>query len=68
MDLGTRIKKIRNEYKLSQGELGKELGVQYAAVSKWERNENIPPLKMIYRMTKYFDISYDEMLEDIDFD
>ena len=36
MNIGARIKKLRTEHNLSQEELGSTLGVQRAAVQKWE--------------------------------
>ena len=68
MDLGQRLKNLRKENNLSQQELGDKLGVKYSAVSKWERNENTPPLKIVYKLTKLYDITYDEIMEDIVFD
>ena len=36
MDTGAYIKQLRNEKGISQTELGKIVGVQRAAVQKWE--------------------------------
>ncbi|MBR3592370.1 MAG: helix-turn-helix transcriptional regulator [Clostridia bacterium] len=36
MNTGAKIKKLRNEYGYSQEQLGSMLGVQRAAVQKWE--------------------------------
>ena len=52
---------------LSQNQLGEKLGVKFSAVSKWERDETVPPLKQIAKMIKIFDTTYDEFFEDIDF-
>jgi transcriptional regulator with XRE-family HTH domain len=44
MNIGARIKKLRMEQGLSQEELGAMLGVQRAAVQKWE-NGTVKNLK-----------------------
>ena len=67
MKLGNRIRKLREDNKLSQNQLGEKLGVKFSAVSKWERDETVPPLKQIAKMIKIFDTTYDEFFEDIDF-
>lgn len=74
MTLGEKIKAKRKELGLTQTELGKKLGVQTTAVSKWElgRVENIP-LSKIKVMAEIFgveakwllgwDVSIEESLE-----
>ena len=56
--LGTRIKELRILSGLSQEELGKQVGVQRAAINKYEKGSvtNIP-LTTIERMAMVFDVS-----------
>ena len=55
---GTRIKELRLLYEMSQEELGKRVGVQRAAINKYEKGtvENIP-IKTIEKIAQVFDVS-----------
>ena len=55
---GTKIKELRTLVNMSQEELGKRVGVQRAAINKYERGvvENIP-LKTIEKIANVFDVS-----------
>ena len=56
--LGTRIKYLRSITKMSQDELGKRVGVQRAAINKYEKGtvENIP-IKTIEKIAEVFEVS-----------
>lgn len=56
--IGSRIKELRTLSGLSQEELGKRVGVQRAAINKYETGvvENIP-IKTIERIAKALDVS-----------
>lgn len=55
---GTRIKYFRLLYNMSQEELGRRVGVQRAAINKYEKGtvENIP-IKTIEKIAQVFDVS-----------
>ena len=55
---GTRIKELRTLNGLSQEELGRRIGVQRAAINKYEKGSvtNIP-LSTIEKMASVFDVS-----------
>lgn len=55
---GTRIKELRTLSGMSQEELGRRVGVQRAAINKYEKGtvENIP-LKTIEHIAQVFDVS-----------
>lgn len=55
---GTRIKELRTLANMSQEELGKRVGVQRAAINKYEKGtvENIP-IKTIEKMAVVFEVS-----------
>jgi transcriptional regulator with XRE-family HTH domain len=55
---GTRIKELRTLFGMSQEELGLRVGVQRAAINKYEKGTvtNIP-LQTIERMAYVFDVS-----------
>lgn len=55
---GTRIKYLRSLTDMSQEELGRRVGVQRAAINKYEKGtvENIP-IKTIEKIARVFDVS-----------
>lgn len=55
---GARIKYLRSISNMSQEELGRRVGVQRAAINKYEKGtvENIP-LKTIEKIARVFDVS-----------
>lgn len=55
---GTRIKYLRQISSMSQEELGRRVGVQRAAINKYEKGtvENIP-IKTIEQIANVFDVS-----------
>jgi transcriptional regulator with XRE-family HTH domain len=55
---GERIKELRLLSEMSQEELGKRVGVQRAAINKYEKGtvENIP-IKTIEKIAQVFDVS-----------
>ena len=58
IDIGTRIKELRTLAGLSQEELGRRVGVQRAAINKYEKGTvtNIP-IQTIEQMAMIFDVS-----------
>ncbi|MEM0941133.1 MAG: helix-turn-helix domain-containing protein [Bacteroidota bacterium] len=46
----------------SQGELADEIEASRAIIGKYERNENIPSIEMVIKMSKAFDVSMDFLL------
>ena len=55
---GTKIKELRKIYGMSQEELGRRVGVQRAAINKYEKGtvENIP-IKTIEKIANIFEVS-----------
>ena len=58
MNPGTKIKELRQLSKMSQEELGRRVGVQRAAIQKYEKGtvENIP-IKTIEKIAHVFEVS-----------
>ena len=56
--IGSRIKELRTLHEMSQEELGNKVGVQRAAINKYEKGvvENIP-IKTIEKIALVFDVS-----------
>lgn len=58
ISIGTRIKELRTLFNMSQEELGNRVGVQRAAINKYEKGtvENIP-IKTLEKIAIAFDVS-----------
>ena len=50
----------------TQEQLAEYIGVSSVAVSKWERNVNVPEVDMLCRLADVFDLSVDELLGRVD--
>lgn len=66
-NLGTRIKELRTLLGLSQEELGNRIGVQRAAINKYEKGtvtnvpiENIEKLAMVFDVSPNYLVGWDE--------
>lgn len=59
--LGEQIRKYRLQKNMSQGELGKMLGVIKQAVSSWEVGRNEPSHDKVERIADIFGVSTDEL-------
>lgn len=57
MNIGKRIKELRNEKKLTQKDLADKLYVSDKAVSSWEANRTEPSLELIVKLSDIFDCS-----------
>ena len=63
MNLGNKIIKLRKKAKLSQELLANKIGVSRQTISNWELNITIPDASHIKEISKIFDISIDELLD-----
>ncbi|MGN1234612.1 MAG: helix-turn-helix domain-containing protein, partial [Christensenellaceae bacterium] len=57
-----RIKQLRREAGLSQGELAKKIGVTQRKISYWENGQIEPDLATIDVLCNYFGVSADYLL------
>lgn len=55
MSFEEKIKKIRQESLLSQQEFGKEIGVAFSTVNRWENGKSIPDYKSLRAIQKFCD-------------
>ena len=62
MNIGTKIKELRNHNKITQEDLAKTLCISTQAVSKWE-NGGSPDLELIPAIAKYFKVSTDYLFD-----
>ena len=63
MSIGTNIKSLREERKLTQEQVVEALGVTFQAVSSWERDEYRPDLDKLIRLAEVFDVSISSIVE-----
>ena len=64
-NLGKYLKSLRKEKSLSQAEFGKELGFSARTVSDWENGNTEPNLNTVKAIVKFYDITYEELFEEI---
>lgn len=60
---GIKLKELRNSHGLTQIQLAKELGVSKQCVSNWENDNILPSIDMLIRISQYFYVSCDFLLE-----
>ena len=71
MTLGNRLQRLRQRQGLSQDALAERLGVSRQAVSKvsrqavskWERDEAVPEVEKLLRLSELYGVSLDELVK-----
>lgn len=63
MNLGNKITKLRKKEKISQEILAEKIGVTRQTISNWELNTTKPDVEQIKKISKIFDVSIDELLD-----
>ena len=63
MNLAEKIRFLRKQHRLSQGELGKKVGVSNRAVSKWENGSSCPATDTLLSLATAFDVPLDFFLK-----
>lgn len=67
MDIGTRIKKFREQQNISQEELALKIFVSRQTISNWETNKSCPDIKSLITLSNIFNVSLDSFIkEDIE--
>ena len=56
------LKELRQEKKLGQVELAKELGVSKGVISLWENGLREPNMYSLIVLSNYFNVSIDELV------
>jgi transcriptional regulator with XRE-family HTH domain len=65
MNLGTRIKQLRNERDLSIEKLAQELKVAKSILWKYEKSQAVPSAEIVKRIATFFGVSSDYLLFEI---
>lgn len=58
-----RLKELRENKKISQSSLAKELFVSQQTVAKWETNKSTPNPEMLINIADYFNVSIDYLVD-----
>lgn len=62
MDVGSKIRFLREKHGLKQINLANALQVSAQAVSKWEKGANLPDIPILLKIAKLFNVSTDYLL------
>ena len=60
---GDTVKSLRLSHNLSQVQLANALNVSKQTVSNWENNNILPSIEMLIKISRYFSVSADFLLE-----
>lgn len=63
MDIGTRIKKCREQHSISQDELALKVFVSRQTISNWETNKSYPDIKSLTMLSNIFNVSLDDFVK-----
>ncbi|MCM1538646.1 MAG: helix-turn-helix domain-containing protein [bacterium] len=64
MNLGEKLKNLRQQAALSQEQLAERLNVSRQAVTKWETGKGITDIANLIAISEEFDLSLDELIKD----
>ncbi|MBO0477150.1 helix-turn-helix transcriptional regulator [Vagococcus sp. DIV0080] len=68
MDIGTKIKSLRQTNNLTQQDLAEKINVSAQSISNWERGKDYPDIGNIIHLSDFFKVSLDVLIkEDIEF-
>ena len=59
---GELIYKLRKEMNLTQKELANKINISDKAISRWETGKNFPTIEMLYTISKFFKIPFQDLL------
>lgn len=66
--LGDNLKKLRKQSKMSQFEFALKMKTTQQRVSEWETNKIEPSLYNIKRILDIYDITFEELIDEVIFD
>lgn len=62
MVLGERLRRLRQERRLSLEETARRLGISWSALAMYERGERVPSLERLHALAEFFAVSTDYLL------
>lgn len=62
VQIGSFLKSLRNEKKLTQEQLAEKLGVSSRSVSRWETGNNMPDISLLIEMSDLYNVDIREIL------
>ena len=63
MTVGDKIKKLRKESNMTQGQLSIKIGTDAKLISKYENNINLPTTETLIKIAEYFNVSLDYLVK-----
>ncbi len=63
MEIGTQIKKYRNEMGVSQEELAEKIYVTRQTISNWENEKSYPDIHSLLLLSSLFNVSLDQLIK-----
>lgn len=64
MEIGSQIRKYREQQKISQEELALKIFVSRQTISNWETNKSCPDIKSLILLSEIFDVSLDDFIKE----
>ena len=64
MSIGTRIRELRNQKRLTQAELGTMVGLTYVQIGRYEVGKAEPASNMLSKLAKALDTTADYLVND----
>jgi transcriptional regulator with XRE-family HTH domain len=61
--IGETLIELRKKHNYTQNEIAEKLQVTYQAVSKWERDENLPDIFTLNKIANIYEITIDDLLQ-----
>ncbi|WDL86481.1 helix-turn-helix transcriptional regulator [Priestia aryabhattai] len=61
--LGNQLKKLREEQKMSQEEVAKQVGVSVQHIHKWENNQSYPEIQHLLKLGDIYETTIDEFIK-----
>ena len=66
MNISEKIKKIRDDERLTQEQFAERIYVSRNAVAKWETNRGYPDIQNLITISEVFNVSLDELVKEDD--
>lgn len=63
MDIGTLLKKYREQQQLTQQDVADKLFVSRQSVSNWELNKNYPDIIKLIELSELYEVTLDELVK-----